>query len=86
MRFKVKQFLRQWRDAADRIGTEKRIKTFRTMRKLIALCVASLAVMHANQDLSPMYWAGLIVFIFAVILMANKLDNGYGKKIEDNKH
>lgn len=48
------------------------------MKMLISLCVVSLAVMHANQDLSPMYWAGLIVFIFAVILMANKLDKGYG--------
>ena len=48
------------------------------MKMLIAICVASLVVMHANQDLSPMYWAGLIVFILAVILMANKLDKGYG--------
>lgn len=48
------------------------------MKTLIAICVVSLAVMHANQDLSPMYWAGLIVFIFTVILMANKLDKGYG--------
>lgn len=56
------------------------------MKKLIAICAVSLVVMHANQDLSPMYWAGLIVFLFSVILIANKLDNGYGKKIEDNKH
>ena len=56
------------------------------MRKLIALCVVSLAVMHANQDLGAMYWVGLIVFLFSVILMANKIDKGYGKKIEDNKH
>ena len=48
------------------------------MKMLISLCVVSLAVMHANQDLSPMYWGGLIVFIFTVILMANKLDKGYG--------
>ena len=48
------------------------------MKTLISLCVVSLAVMHANQDLSPIYWAGLIVFIFTVILMANKLDKGYG--------
>ena len=48
------------------------------MKILIAICAVSLAVMHANQDLSPMYWAGLIVFILAVILMANKLDKGYG--------
>lgn len=48
------------------------------MKTLIAICVASLVVMHANQDLSPMYWGGLIVFIFTVILMANKLDKGYG--------
>ena len=54
------------------------------MRKLIAICVASLVVMHANQDLNPMYWAGLIVFIFAVILMANKLDNGYGRADKGN--
>lgn len=48
------------------------------MKMLISLCVVSLAVMHANQDLNPMYWGGLIVFIFTVILMANKLDKGYG--------
>jgi hypothetical protein len=54
------------------------------MKILIAICAVSLAVMHANQDLSPMYWAGLIVFIFAVILMANKLDKGYGRADKGN--
>ena len=44
------------------------------MKMLIAICAVSLAVMHANQDLSPMYWAGLIVFMFSVILIANRLD------------
>lgn len=48
------------------------------MKTLIALCVVSLVVMHANQDLSAMYWAGLVVFLFSVILMANKIDKGYG--------
>lgn len=47
------------------------------MKKLMAICAVSIAVMHANQDLNPMYWGGLIVFIFTVILMANKLDKGY---------
>lgn len=47
------------------------------MKKLMAICVASLVVMHANQDLSAMYWVGLIVFLFSVIIMANKLDKEY---------
>lgn len=44
------------------------------MKKLISICAVSLVVMHANQDLSPMYWAGLVVFMFSVILIANRLD------------
>ena len=52
------------------------------MKKLMAICAASLVVMHANQDLSAMYWVGLIVFILAVILMSNKLDKEYSKTEE----
>lgn len=50
------------------------------MKKLMAICAVSLVVMHANQDLSPMYWAGLIVYLFSIILIANKIDKGYGKE------
>lgn len=47
------------------------------MKKLMAICAASLVVMHANQDLSAMYWVGLIVFLFSVTILANKLDKEY---------
>ena len=53
------------------------IKSYNQMKKLMAICAASLVVMHANQDLSAMYWVGLIVFLFSVIIMANKLDKEY---------
>lgn len=52
------------------------------MKKLMSICAASLAVMHANQDLSPMYWAGLIAFIFSVILIANRIDKEGENKSE----
>ena len=46
------------------------------MRKLIILCALSVAVMHFNQDLSLMYWVGLIGFIITGFSIANRLDNG----------
>lgn len=48
------------------------------MRKLIILCALSVAVMHFNQDLNPMYWVGLIGFTFTSVLIANRLDK-YGR-------
>lgn len=54
------------------------------MKKLLALCAASLVVMHANQDLSPKYWVGLVTFVFTVILIANRLDKGYGRANKGN--
>lgn len=54
------------------------------MKTLILLCAVSLVVMHANQDLSPMYWVGLVTFVFTVILIANRLDKGYGRANKGN--
>lgn len=48
------------------------------MRKLIILCAISVAVMHFNQDLNPMYWVGFIGFIITGFSIANKLDK-YGR-------
>lgn len=55
------------------------------MRKLIILCALSVAVMHFNQDLNPIYWIGLSGFITTGILIANRLDNGRTSK-GDRKH
>ena len=46
------------------------------MRKLIILCAISVAVMHFNQDLNPVYWMGFVGFATTSILIANRLDNG----------
>ena len=54
------------------------------MKTLILLCAVSLVVMHANQDLSPMYWVGLVTFILTTILIANRLDKGYGRADKGN--
>lgn len=48
------------------------------MRKLIILCALSVAVMHFNQDLNPMYWVGFIGFIITGFSIANRLDK-YGR-------
>ena len=48
------------------------------MRKLIILCALSVAVMHFNQDLNPMYLVGLIGFATTSNLIANRLDK-YGR-------
>lgn len=55
------------------------------MRKLIILCAISVAVMHFNQDLNPVYWIGLSGFAITGILIANRLDNGRTGK-SDRKH
>ena len=46
------------------------------MKKLILLCALSVAVMHFNQDLNPVYWMGFVGFVTTGILIANRLDNG----------
>lgn len=45
------------------------------MKILLALCALSVLVMHFNQDLSAMYWVGLIGFIVTSFSIANRLDN-----------
>lgn len=55
------------------------------MKKLILLCAISVAVMHFNQDLSAMYWVGLIGFTFTSILIAKRLDDGRTGE-SDKKH
>lgn len=55
------------------------------MRKLIFICALSVVVMHFNQDLSLMYWVGLIGFIITGFSIANRLDNGRTGK-SDREH
>lgn len=53
------------------------------MKKLLFLCALSVLVMHFNQDLSPMYWVGLIGFIITGFTVANRLD--YERTERDNR-
>lgn len=55
------------------------------MRKLIILCALSVAVMHFNQDLNPVYWIGFVGFVITGFSIANKLDNGRTEK-GDREH
>lgn len=45
------------------------------MKILLFLCALSVLVMHFNQDLSPLYWVGLIGFTLTSILIAKRLDD-----------
>lgn len=53
------------------------------MKKLLFLCALSVLVMHFNQDLSPMYWVGLIGVIITGFIAANRLD--YERTERDNR-
>lgn len=55
------------------------------MKKLLFLCALSVLVMHFNQDLSAMYWIGIIGFIITGFSIANRLDNGRTSK-NNKKH
>lgn len=44
-------------------------------KTLYILSASSLVVMHFNQDLSAMYWAGLIVFTASILSLAKRLDD-----------
>lgn len=50
------------------------------MKKLLFLCALSVLVMHFNQDLSAMYWIGIIGFIITGFSIVNRLDNGRTSK------
>ena len=45
------------------------------MKILYSFCALSALVMHFNQDLSAMYWAGLIGFIVTSFSIAKRLDD-----------
>mgnify|MGYP001367579635 CR=1 FL=1 len=53
------------------------------MKILLFFCALSVLVMHFNQDLSPMYWVGLIGFIITGFIAANRLD--YERTERDNR-
>lgn len=48
------------------------------MKRLLLLCALSVAVMHFNRDLSPMFWAGFAAFAVSIITLACRMDNEDG--------
>lgn len=56
------------------------------MKKLFTILIASVIVMHYNQDMNVLYWVAVIFMLISGLIIANRLDNECNRNIERDKH
>ena len=54
------------------------------MKKLFTILIASVIVMHYNQDMNVLYWVAVIFMLISGFIIANRLDHECNRKCNRN--
>lgn len=55
------------------------------MKKLFTFLIASVIVMHYNQDMNVLYWVAVIFMLISGFIIANRLDYECNRNTERDK-